>query len=87
MLRVFFALQPTLAQSENLSVAVAPLIVGLGGQPVPASNLHATLCFVGAVARRNEPKGSCRADVDLNHHRPPRAASAQAAVHDVVRHL
>ena len=55
MLRMFFALQPTLAQSADLSVIVAPLIVGLGGQPVPASNLHATLCFVGAVAEEKLP--------------------------------
>jgi 2'-5' RNA ligase len=50
MLRLFFALQPAPGQGAELVAAVAPLIVGLGGQPVPASNLHATLCFVGAVA-------------------------------------
>jgi 2'-5' RNA ligase len=50
MRRLFFALQPTVEQGAELAVAVAPVIAGLGGQPVAASNLHATLCFVGAVA-------------------------------------
>jgi RNA 2',3'-cyclic 3'-phosphodiesterase len=55
MLRLFFALQPTAGQSADLVAAVAPLIAGLGGQPVLASNLHATLCFVGAVAEETLP--------------------------------
>jgi 2'-5' RNA ligase len=50
MLRVFFALQPTPAQSAALVESIAPLVQELGGQPVPAANLHATLCFIGAVA-------------------------------------
>jgi RNA 2',3'-cyclic 3'-phosphodiesterase len=49
MLRLFFALQPSLAQSTALVDAVAPLVTGFEGQPVPAANLHATLCFIGAV--------------------------------------
>ncbi len=47
MLRLFFALQPTREQNLALTAQVAPLIVG--AQPMPAENLHATLCFVGAI--------------------------------------
>ena len=50
MLRMFFALQPMPAQSAALVESVAPLVKELEGQPVPAANLHATLCFIGAVA-------------------------------------
>jgi 2'-5' RNA ligase len=50
MLRLFFALQPTPAQNLALVTAAAPLIVPLAAQPVPAESLHATLCFIGAVA-------------------------------------
>lgn len=49
MLRLFFALQPSLAQSAALVDAVAPLVAEFEGQAVPAVNLHATLCFIGAV--------------------------------------
>jgi RNA 2',3'-cyclic 3'-phosphodiesterase len=49
MLRLFFALQPAPAQSVALVDAVAPLVKEFDGQAVPASNLHATLCFIGAV--------------------------------------
>jgi len=49
MLRMFFALQPTPAQSAALVDAVTPLVKELAGQPVPAANLHSTLCFIGAV--------------------------------------
>lgn len=47
--RLFFALLPTRAQADALVADTAPLIAQLAGQPVPATNLHATLCFVGAV--------------------------------------
>jgi len=47
MLRLFFALQPTPEQNTALTTQVAPLIVG--AQPVRAENLHATLCFIGAL--------------------------------------
>jgi len=47
MLRLFFALQPTPEQNTALTAQVAPLIVG--AQPVRAENLHATLCFIGAL--------------------------------------
>jgi 2'-5' RNA ligase len=48
-LRLFFALQPTPAQSADLVDATAALSAQLGGRPNPPGNLHATLCFVGAV--------------------------------------
>jgi 2'-5' RNA ligase len=49
MLRLFFALQPSLEQNAALAAHVAPLIAQLQAQPVPAQNLHATLCFIGAI--------------------------------------
>ena len=50
MLRVFFALQPPVELSTRLLATVGPLIAELQAPPVPATNLHATLSFVGAVA-------------------------------------
>jgi 2'-5' RNA ligase len=47
---MFFALQPMPAQSAALVESIAPLVKDLEGQPAPAANLHATLCFIGAVA-------------------------------------
>jgi 2'-5' RNA ligase len=47
MLRLFFALQPKAEQNIALTAQVAPLIVG--AQAVRAENLHATLCFIGAL--------------------------------------
>jgi len=49
MLRLFFALQPSLAQNTTLTAYVAPLVAQLEGRAVAAENLHATLCFIGAV--------------------------------------
>ena len=49
MPRLFFALQPSLAQNMALTAYVAPLVAQLEGRAVPAQNLHATLCFMGAV--------------------------------------
>ena len=49
MLRLFFALQPTLEQNTALTAHVAPLVAQLEARAVPAQNLHATLCFIGAV--------------------------------------
>jgi RNA 2',3'-cyclic 3'-phosphodiesterase len=48
-LRLFFALQPAPEQNAALVERVAPLVAHLGSKVVPAANLHATLCFVGAV--------------------------------------
>jgi 2'-5' RNA ligase len=53
MLRLFFALQPTPEQCAALAAQVAPLVAQLGAplgaRVSPPENLHATLCFVGAV--------------------------------------
>ena len=49
MLRLFFALQPAPAQNLELVDRVAPLVAQLQAQCVPPGNLHATLCFIGAV--------------------------------------
>jgi len=49
-LRLFFALRPAPEQSAALVDRVAPLIARLQAQRVPPENLHATLCFIGAVA-------------------------------------
>jgi 2'-5' RNA ligase len=48
-LRLFFALQPTPAQCADLVEATVALSAQLGGRPNPPGNLHATVCFVGAV--------------------------------------
>jgi 2'-5' RNA ligase len=50
MLRLFFALQPTPAQSEDLRASAAGWVTATQGQPAPTTNFHATLCFLGAVA-------------------------------------
>lgn len=50
MLRLFFALQARPEQNVALVERVAPLVARLEAQRVPAENLHATLCFIGAVA-------------------------------------
>lgn len=54
--RLFFALQPDAEQSAALVERVAPLVTHLGAQRVPAENIHATLCFVGAVAAEDVEK-------------------------------
>ncbi|HUQ10989.1 MAG TPA: RNA 2',3'-cyclic phosphodiesterase [Steroidobacteraceae bacterium] len=50
MLRLFFALQPSPGLGAGLLESSAPLLTQLQVPAVPAGNLHATLCFVGAVA-------------------------------------
>ena len=49
-MRLFFALQPTPEQSEAMLAQVAPLFAAPGIPAIPATNMHATLCFLGAVA-------------------------------------
>jgi RNA 2',3'-cyclic 3'-phosphodiesterase len=49
MLRLFFALQPPLELGALLMERASPLLAELQTQAVPVSNLHATLCFMGAV--------------------------------------
>jgi 2'-5' RNA ligase len=48
-LRLFFALVPQPARAAALVAQVAPLVAQLQARAVPSENLHATLCFVGAV--------------------------------------
>jgi RNA 2',3'-cyclic 3'-phosphodiesterase len=48
-LRLFFALVPRAQPGAALVAEAAPVVAQLLAQPVPAQNLHATLCFVGAV--------------------------------------
>jgi RNA 2',3'-cyclic 3'-phosphodiesterase len=48
-MRLFFALQPEPAAAAELVAQIAPLVAELRGQAVPASNVHATLCFLGQV--------------------------------------
>jgi RNA 2',3'-cyclic 3'-phosphodiesterase len=62
MLRLFFALQPRDEQSVALTEQVAPLVTRLNAQRVPAENLHATLCFIGAVSE--EKLDTLRSAVD-----------------------
>jgi RNA 2',3'-cyclic 3'-phosphodiesterase len=50
MLRLFFALQPSASLAERILEAAAPSLAALQVTPVPSGNLHATLCFMGAVA-------------------------------------
>ena len=49
-LRLFFALEPADELKVSLAESAAPLIAQLQGQRVPTENIHATLCFIGAVA-------------------------------------
>ncbi len=48
--RVFFALWPDEGQRLGLVHATAKATRACGGRPVPAANLHVTLCFLGSVA-------------------------------------
>jgi 2'-5' RNA ligase len=55
MPRLFFALQPDADVCAALAAQVAPLAARLNAQRVPAENLHATLCFLGAVDAEKLP--------------------------------
>lgn len=48
--RLFFALWPDEATRDALAHATHKAVRTSGGRPVPASNLHATLLFIGSVA-------------------------------------
>jgi len=50
MHRLFFALQPSVEVAAQTMEAAASWLAQLQAAPVPVSNLHATLCFMGAVA-------------------------------------
>ena len=60
--RVFFALWPDEAQREELEHAAAKAVRHSGGRPVPASNLHVTLAFLGGVALARIPELQRTAD-------------------------
>jgi 2'-5' RNA ligase len=70
MPRLFFALQASLEQNIALTAHVAPLVAQLEARAVPAQNLHATLCFIGAV--EEERVGALRAAVGSIRGRPVR---------------
>jgi RNA 2',3'-cyclic 3'-phosphodiesterase len=54
--RLFFALWPDEAQRAALEHAVARAVRHCGGRPVPVSNLHVTLAFLGSVALARIPE-------------------------------
>lgn len=65
--RLFFALWPEAADREALAAATARAVRHCGGRPVPESNLHATLAFLGSVAQARVPQlkeiaATCAAD-------------------------
>jgi len=55
VLRLFFALVPEAGQAAHLVAQAAPFVARLQAQTVPAENLHATLCFIGAVEEDKLP--------------------------------
>jgi len=50
--RLFFALWPDAAARAALAAAARPAVAAAGGRAIPASNLHATLAFLGSVPER-----------------------------------
>jgi 2'-5' RNA ligase len=54
-MRLFFALRPTAAQSDALLAQLGPAFTSQGVTPIPAGNLHATLCFLGTVPDERVP--------------------------------
>ena len=53
--RLFFALWPDETQCHTLEHASAKAVRHSGGRPVPMSNLHVTLAFLGSVAAARIP--------------------------------
>jgi RNA 2',3'-cyclic 3'-phosphodiesterase len=53
--RLFFALWPDEAQRRALEHSCATAVRHSGGRPVPVSNLHVTLAFLGSVAAARLP--------------------------------
>ena len=53
--RLFFALWPDETQRHALEHASAKAVRHSGGRPVPVSNLHVTLAFLGSVAAARIP--------------------------------
>jgi 2'-5' RNA ligase len=54
--RLFFALWPDEGQRSELEHAAAKAVRRCGGRPVPPSNLHVTLAFLGSVATAQIPE-------------------------------
>jgi RNA 2',3'-cyclic 3'-phosphodiesterase len=54
--RLFFALWPDEAQRTALAHAAAKTVRHSGGSPVPESNLHITLAFLGSVTETRLPE-------------------------------
>jgi 2'-5' RNA ligase len=54
--RVFFALWPDDGLRTAFARATSEAVRASGGRPVPAHNLHATLVFLGSVAKRRIPQ-------------------------------
>ena len=55
MPRLFFALQPTAEQSEALLARMTAVFAAQSLATIPEGNLHATLCFLGAVDEEKLP--------------------------------
>jgi RNA 2',3'-cyclic 3'-phosphodiesterase len=51
-LRLFFALWPSAAERQSLAASTAEAVSRVEGLPVPGTNLHVTLAFLGAVPGR-----------------------------------
>ena len=54
--RLFFALWPEAADRAALVAGTARAVRRCGGRPIPASNLHVTLAFLGSVAQARVPE-------------------------------
>jgi len=53
--RLFFAFWPDEATREAMAHAARKAVRHSGGRPVPASNLHVTIAFLGSVAESRLP--------------------------------
>src|SRR5262249_14934318 len=53
--RLFFALWPPDALQLAIERELRELVARSGGKPIPRSNYHATLAFLGAVAHERVP--------------------------------
>lgn len=80
--RLFFALWPDEAQRCALEHAAAKAVRHSGGRPVPVSNLHVTLAFLGSVAPARIPdlqRIACEQAARLAHDAPATLTFARLA--------